>query len=170
MLPLEALKISTPNNSNFALVDGHILRVTSGGGLNAYDVSLRLPQTGRPITGLRAVFYPKTPGKPETGYGPGGGFVLSAISCSADRAPGDQVNLYRLLRFKEATANTWQEKFPPADALDLRNENGWSPAALTGAQPHFTVTFAEPVDSAVHSVSHGAVELRLRRESDRGAV
>ena len=164
-LPVELLKVSTPNKGEgFEIDGGRFVKITKAPDMAAYDVLLKLPKTDRPITGLRAVFHPAAdaPGG-GWGYGPAakrgrgqpaekpadfkGSFVLSAISCSADAVPGDQVNLYKLLDLRAVTANSWTEKFPPADVLDLRNENGWAPDLAHDGPARFTAMFAEPLNA-----------------------
>jgi hypothetical protein len=183
LLPTELLKISTPNRGSGFEIEGSHVQVKQASELAAFDVSLKLPATKKPITGLRVVFHPSvhTPGG-GWGYGPAermprkrdvkkpaendtededgkqevaqpkqtfkGNFVLTALSASADSVPGDQVNLYRLLAIRQVTANSWQANYPPADVLDMRNQNGWSPELSHEGPVHLTVTLAEPLSSA----------------------
>ncbi|MFO0788546.1 MAG: PSD1 and planctomycete cytochrome C domain-containing protein [Pirellulales bacterium] len=59
LLPVELLKVSTPNaGAGFDIDPPRFVRITSPAALLAYDVSLRLPKTEKPITGLRVVFHP----------------------------------------------------------------------------------------------------------------
>jgi hypothetical protein len=206
--PTEVLKVSTPNRgAGWEVEFGRYVNITQPSDLVAYDLSLRLPETEQPINGVRVVFHASgyAPGD-GWGYGPSevparrnakakakaasaaekpdfkGNFVLTAFSASADAVPGDQVNLHRLLPVERVTANTWQEEYPPADCLDPRNENGWSPAidddgnlliqAAPGkdpssfvlrtspfSTPHLTVTFAEPL--AARETPYATVQLNF---------
>ena len=54
------LKISTPNaGAGFDIEANRFAAITSPQDLAAYDVSMELPRTGQPITGLRIVFHPE---------------------------------------------------------------------------------------------------------------
>lgn len=169
--PLEVLKVSTPNRgSGWEVEENRFVHITQASDLVAYDISLKLPTTKTPITGLRVVFHPD-PAAPGRGWGygpsdgparrqaktkgaekspaedaPKGNFVLTALSASADAVPGDQVNLHRLLRFNRVTANTWQDQYPVENCLDPRNETGWSPKVEHEGPVHITATLAEPIN------------------------
>ncbi|MEX2307418.1 MAG: PSD1 and planctomycete cytochrome C domain-containing protein [Pirellulales bacterium] len=170
--PVELLKVSTPNlGKGFDIEPPRFVRVTFSGDMLAYDVSLRLPKPGRPITGLRIVFHPDA-GAPAGGRGFGtlperagssssragvvddparqakGTFVLTSFSASAESVPGDQVNLHKLLAVKHVTASSWLPEYRPENVLDTRNENGWSPEPAEDGPAHITVNFDEPIDSA----------------------
>ena len=155
--PVEVLKISTPNiGKGFDIVAPNFVHVTVPTGMLAYDVSMRLPKTTKPITGVRIVFHPDA-------VAPGGGrgfgslydgshkstFVLTSFSASAESVPGDQVNLNILRDVAGVTADTWLENYRPENVLDTRNENGWSPDTAGNGTAHITITFAEPVDATV---------------------
>jgi hypothetical protein len=149
----ELLKISTPNiGSGFDIEPPNFVRITVPTGLLAYDVSMRLPKTEKPITGLRVVFHPDAGG--AWGFGTFAAspkkptFVLTAFSASSESVPGDQVNLNRLLDIASVTADSWLETYRPENVLDTRNENGWSPDPTSKGPVHVTVTFAKPIDPA----------------------
>lgn len=159
LLPLKLDKVSTPNRgAGFEIEEGRFLRITQPGGLAAYDVLAKLPETDAPITGLRVVFHPddRTPGG-GWGYGPHtrgskqpiekGNFMLTALSVSVGEVPADQVDLFRLLDVQRVTANNWQPEHRPENCLDMRNENGWSPEIQHEGPVHLTATFASPIDS-----------------------
>jgi hypothetical protein len=173
--PVELLKVSTPNQgAGFDIDPPRFVHITVPGYLIAYDVATRLPQLGRPITGVRVVFHPDQ-GAPGGGRGYSalpdmnargrakskgksamkqavegkGTFVLTSFSASSDPVPGDQVNLNRLLGVAKVTADSWLPGYRPEGALDTRNHNGWSPDAATDGPAHLTVTFDEPVDTSV---------------------
>jgi hypothetical protein len=155
--PVELLKVSTPNiGKGFDIVAPNFVHVTVPTGMLAYDVSMRLPNTGKPITGVRVVFHPDA-AAPDGGRGFGSladgsphknTFVLTSFSASAESVPGDQVNLHKLRDVNGVTASTWLDNYRPENVLDTRNENGWSPDPATKGTEHITVTFAEPVDAA----------------------
>ncbi|HEY2416161.1 MAG TPA: PSD1 and planctomycete cytochrome C domain-containing protein [Pirellulaceae bacterium] len=165
--PLEVLKVSTPNRgAGWEVENGRYVHITQASDLVAYDVSLKLPTTSAPITGIRVVFHPDD-AAPGGGWGFGptegsarrqaktadkkpefkGNFVLTAFSASADEVPGDQVNLNELLPVRRVTANSWQDAYPPEKCLDPRNDNGWSPAADQDGNVHLTATFDQPIDA-----------------------
>lgn len=159
LLPIHLEKISTPNRgAGFEIEDGRFLRITQPSGLVAYDVLAKLPETDVPITGLRVIFHPdeNMPGG-GWGFGPSprgdktavekGNFRLTALSISFGEVPADQVDLYRLVDMKQVTANVWQDEHRPENCLDMRNENGWSPAVTHEGPVHLTATFAQPVDA-----------------------
>ncbi len=165
LLPTEVLKVSTPNRGFGFESENNRIEISQATDMAAYDISLKLPASKAPITGLRVVFYPDSDA-PQNGWGFGpvdararrvaekkgtpeppdfkGNFVLTSISASADAVPGDQINLYRLLGVRGVTANSWQEAFPPVDCLDMRNDNGWSPDVSHDGPVHLTLTFNEP--------------------------
>src|SRR5262249_18498118 len=127
--PVELLKVSTPNaGSGFGIEDSHLVHITTGAALVAYDVSMRLPKLNKPMTGVRVIFYPnaKAPGggrgygtisteplqrpnkkKPKKPVEGRGTFIVTAFSASADPVPGDNINLNRLLGFSKVTADSW---------------------------------------------------------------
>src|SRR5439155_19087214 len=75
LLPTEVLQVSTPNRgAGWDIEENRFVHVTQASDLVAYDVSLKLPTTSSPITGLRVVFYPdaSAPGG-GWGYGPADG-------------------------------------------------------------------------------------------------
>ncbi|HEX4149673.1 MAG TPA: PSD1 and planctomycete cytochrome C domain-containing protein, partial [Pirellulales bacterium] len=71
LLPMEPLKVSTPNRGNGFEIEGAQIHNIEAADMAAYDILLKLPQTDEPITGVRVVFYPdeKAPGG-GFGYGP----------------------------------------------------------------------------------------------------
>jgi hypothetical protein len=166
--PLEVLKVSTPNRgAGWEVENGRFIHITQASDLVAYDVSLKLPTTTTPLTGIRVVFHPDD-AAPGGGWGFGptdgparrqaktadkkpefkGNFLLTAFSASADEVPGDQVNLNELLPVRRVTANSWQDAHPPENCLDPRNDNGWSPAVDFEGNVHLTATFKLPIDAS----------------------
>jgi hypothetical protein len=188
--PVELLKISTPNaGAGFDIEPPRFVHISRPASLLAYDVSMRLPKTDKPITGIRVVFHPdkSAPGG-GLGYGsltderagassnhagavaahqPAGTVVLTSFSASAEAVPGDQVNLHRLLGVHQVTASSWLDNYRPENVLDTRNANGWSPdvgevASATGQTPgaaHITITFDKPLDAK--SDSYMTVQLNF---------
>ncbi|MBW8883798.1 MAG: DUF1553 domain-containing protein, partial [Planctomycetia bacterium] len=171
LLPTEVLKVSTPNRgAGWDVEAGRYVHITQASDLVAYDVSLKLPPTSLPITGMRVLFHPDeaAPGG-GWGYGPSnvparrqaknadkngdkkpdfkGNFVMTALSASADEVPGDQVNLNELLTIRRVTANSWQDAYPPENCLDPRNDNGWSPDVASDGSVCLTATFYQPIDA-----------------------
>ncbi len=163
--PVKVLKISTPNSGSGLDVDGvNGIRLHNPGGFGAFDISTQLPQIAEPITGLRVVVLPE-PKLPGGGWGSGsmenrpkakkgqkgepfkGTFMLTSISTTADTIAGDQINLHKLQSIARTTANSWDEKNPPAGCLDPRNESGWSPDLETNGPVRLTTNFAQPLDS-----------------------
>jgi hypothetical protein len=156
--PARVLNVTTPNmGDGFAPEGQNGVRIRGAGGLAAFDVSLELPSAAGPWSGLRIVFHP-LPEFPQHGWGAGkrtwtaadgpqekGTFVLTAISATADRVPGDQINLHQLLAFQRLTANSWLPDFPPHAVRDPRNPTGWSPGLEETGPVHFTATFAQPL-------------------------
>jgi mono/diheme cytochrome c family protein len=169
LLRTEVLQVSTPNRGGgWDVTDNRFVHITQASDLVAYDVSLKLPATSTPIAGFRIVFHPdeKAPGS-GWGHGPTdaparrqakrkgeakadfkGNFVLTALSASTDKVPGDQVNLHRLLEIRRVTANSWQDEYPPENCLEPRNDNGWSPKLDHEGLVHITATLAEPLSAA----------------------
>jgi hypothetical protein len=155
--PAELLKVSTPNSgSGFDIEDKRFVKIARAGGLVAYDVSMRLPDPGKPITGVRVIFHPEA-SAPSGGWGFGklpmgkgldkGTFVLTSFSASAESVPGDQVNLNLLREARRVTANTWRKEYRPEGVLDT-GLSGWSPRLDHDGPVHITITFAEPIDAA----------------------
>ena len=157
-LPVELLNLTTPNRGGGFQIEGtHAVRLALGGGLAAYDMSIKLPQTDQPVQGVRVVFQPLAE---AAGGGWGGGkrswqngeqttekgtFMLTAVSATADEVPSQQVNLHQLLAFADFSASSWEPEFPPKAVRDPRNPTGWSPALPESGPVHFTATFATPI-------------------------
>ncbi|HMP08086.1 MAG TPA: DUF1549 domain-containing protein, partial [Lacipirellulaceae bacterium] len=160
------LKVSTPNaGSGFDIENRRYVRITKPQDLVAFDVSLEMPQIGHPIEAVRIAFYPADDA-PGGGFGFGqldpppsqegesdaagpqtpGTFVVTAISVSAESAPGDQVNLHRLQEFRQVTASSWRTEFRPETVLDPRDD-GWAPRP-GDASPRLTLTLQTPIDPA----------------------
>ncbi|MBA3480781.1 MAG: DUF1553 domain-containing protein [Pirellulales bacterium] len=163
LLPAELLKVSTPNaGSGFDIEDQRFVKIAGAGGLVAYDVSMRLPETDKPITGIRIVLHPDA-AAPGGGWGFGksdslppvgrtgeedkGTFVLTSFSASTESVPGDQVNLNLLRDVRRVTANSWRDDYRPEGVLDT-GLSGWSPQVTHDGPVHLTVTFVEPIDAA----------------------
>ena len=159
LIPVNLLKISTPNSGGGFSVEGNKFK---GITKTAYDILGETPQSEEPIAGLRFVFpdtlaAPKpakaakaaktSPAAPKPMDEFAGRFVLTAVDVTADRIPGDQVNIHRLLKFGRITADAWTEDYPAKDvrAFDVLNR-GWSPPSATGTH-HVTLTFATPISA-----------------------
>jgi hypothetical protein len=152
--PAQLRKISTPNaGGGFAIEGDRYVTLAGGGGPVAYDVSMQLPRTAQPISGLRIVFHPRGPAGSGWGFGklsPEDAretFVMTTFSASAEAVPGDQVNLNLLRPIRSVTANSWRKGYRPEHVLDTRPTNGWSPDVSHDGTVHLTVTFAEPLDA-----------------------
>ncbi len=139
--------------------------------MGAFDISAELPKLDRPIAGFRVSIHPVAElpgggwgkGMPE-GYKPKqkkqndtpesadektpkGSFMLTAIAATADKVPGDQVNLFKLLPIARVTANSWTPGREPVGCLHPLNYTGWSPDLATDGPVHLTATFAEPLQA-----------------------
>ena len=146
--PTRALAISTPNSaSGFEVEHERHIRISSAPGFAAYDVLLKLPAIAEPVTGLRVRFLPDDHNQGKLGYGklnegdPATTFVMTALSMSADKAPGDQINLHHLIGAQQVTASSWREGYRPENILDPRYQNGWAPLLTAGEPQHLTYTF-----------------------------
>ena len=101
---------------------GRYARVERPMGFVAFDVSMEFEQPAGPVTGLRVVMH-ADPGAPAAGWGWGGeevgakgdkkSFAVTNISVSAGTVASDQVNLYRLLPLRTATACCWSGEDRP---------------------------------------------------------
>ncbi len=163
LLPVKVQKVSTPNRgAGFQVEAERFVHITQPSGLAAYDVLALLPDVADPITGIRVVFHPDE-GAPEAGWGFGpkskvggkkqsdspqkGNFMLTALSVSVGAVPADQVDLFRLIKSSQVTANAWQDEHRPEHCLDMRNKNGWSPPLSHQGPVHLTYTFDRPIDA-----------------------
>ncbi len=169
---VKIVKISTPNRgAGMAIEDGNRVRLKDAGPMGAYDISTELPNIDLPITGLRVIVHPVAD-LPRGGWGQGptdgrkpkskksepdkatedddefkGSFKLTALAVTADKIPGDQINLFKLLSMKHVAASSWEAVNPARGCLDPRNESGWSPDLATEGPVHLTATFAEPLQA-----------------------
>ncbi|HEV7282958.1 MAG TPA: PSD1 and planctomycete cytochrome C domain-containing protein [Pirellulaceae bacterium] len=168
VLPVELLKVSTPNRgAGFEIAEGRFVHVSQPGGLAAYDVLTKLPPSEQPITGLRVVFHPD-PNAPGGGLGHGprsrlkpkkddandpkkdgakGSFMLTTLSISAGEVPADQVDLFGLIGASQVTASAWQPDRRPEGSLDTLSDSGWAPPVEHAGAVHLTYTFERPLDS-----------------------
>ncbi|MEO6244250.1 MAG: DUF1549 domain-containing protein, partial [Opitutaceae bacterium] len=172
VLPLRAVKVSTPNRgAGFEVTPEGRVFLRNPGDLAAFDILAELPRDAGPISGLRFVMHPVEDAPlGGWGYGPAratpnrepavknakkmpppaatqkGSFKLTAIAASVDAVPGDQVNLHKLEAFSRVTASSWEPENPAAGVLDPRNDSGWSPDLATEGPVHLTATFARPLD------------------------
>ncbi len=176
--PIKAVKVSTPNRGAGFEVEGESrVRLKEPGGMGAFDISTELPRIDRPITGLRVIMHPVAE-LPGGGWGKGiaaggkpkgkkkavspeqtaettpekspkGTFMLTALAATADKIPGDQVNLFKMLPILRVTANSWERGREPAGCLNPLNESGWSPDLATDGPVHLTATFSEPLTASV---------------------
>jgi hypothetical protein len=179
--PVQLLKVSTPNaGAGFDIDPPRFVHISRPAFLLAYDVSMKLPRTDKPITGVRVVFHPdagalggglgygtlddgrsalpRRTGEDESSTegaarqaAPTGTFVLTSFSASAESVPGDQVNLHRLRDVRRVTASSWDAKYRSEGVLDTLGDSGWSPNPAQDGPAHITVTFDKPVDSASDS-------------------
>ena len=153
--PVRLLEMSTPNTgSGFSLEDGRFARIDQPMGFVAFDVSMQFEPPPAPVTGLRIVLH-ADPAAPEAGWGWGGeevgargakkAFAITNVSVSAGTVPSDQVNLYRLLALRTATASSWSGENRPEGVLNTRAEEAWIPDLAQEGPAHLTLTFAEPL-------------------------
>jgi hypothetical protein len=171
--PVSLKKVSTPNRGAGFEIDEatNRVRLDGFGSMGAIDVVAEIPKISQPITGLRVIMHPmaELPGG-GWGYGPDdalkakakkdkaasespdekkakGTFMLTALAVTADKVPGDQVNLFKLMAIDHVTANSWEASNPPAGCLDPRNDSGWSPDLDHSGPVRLTASFAEPFDA-----------------------
>ena len=174
--PVKTVKVSTPNRGAGFEVEGESrVRLKEPGGMGAFDISTVLPKLDQPITGLRVIMHPiaELPGggwgkglpegekpkpkkqkaapEPAAGTAPEkstkGSFMLTAIAATADKVPGDQINLFRMMPIARVTANSWTTGREPIGCLNPLNETGWAPDLSTDGPVHLTATFSEPISS-----------------------
>jgi hypothetical protein len=183
--PVNLVKVSTPNRGTGFEIDTatNRVRLDNIGGLGAIDVALELPQVDQPIAGLRVIIHPDE-GLSGAGWGYGpddqmkkrakkdssepeakkenaakGTFMLTALALSADRVPGDQINLFKLQPIQSVTANSFESAHRPIGCLDPRNESGWSPDPSTDGPVRLTATFADAIDAK--ATPHVTVQLNF---------
>ncbi len=188
VLPLKAVKISTPNRgAGFDITPEGRVSLKSPGDLGAFDILAELPKNVGPITGLRFVMHPfEGAALGGWGYGPSrgtpartpatkkksaekmtpppepaqkGSFKLTAIAASVDAVPGDQVNLHKFEKIFRVTASSWEPQNPAVGVLDPRNDSGWSPDLATEGPVHLTATLARPLDPV--AAPHLTVQLNF---------
>jgi hypothetical protein len=145
--PAEVIKVTSPNRGTaYKVLDDGTVFVPSASGRSP-SISARIDVDN--VTALRMEFLPDE-SFPEgrSGHGGGdfkGGFVLTGFSASATALPSDQVDLYKTLRFRTATASFSHPDLPPVDCLDERDFNGWSPFPETDKPQHITFQLERPV-------------------------
>jgi hypothetical protein len=110
------------------------------------------------------------PAAPEAGWGWGGdevgasgakkSFAITDVAVSAGTTPADQVNLYRLLPLRTATASSWRGDDRPEGVLDTRIEAAWIPDIAQEGPAHLTLTFAEPL---ARETTHLTVQVNFGR-------
>jgi hypothetical protein len=188
VLPLKAVKISTPNRAvGFDITPEGRVSLKNPGDMGAFDILAELPKNVSPITGLRFVMHPVADAAlGGWGFGPSkgaparapaakkksaekmtpppeptqkGSFKLTAIAASVDAVPGDQVNLHKFEKISRVTASSWEPQNPAAGVLDPRNDSGWSPDLATAGPVHLTATLARPIDPA--ATPHLTVQLNF---------
>src|SRR5262249_43130311 len=122
-------------------------------------------------TGLRAVMH-ADPAAPAAGWGWGGeevgakgdkkSFAVTNISVSAGSVASDQVNLYRLLPVRAATACCWSGENRPEGVLDTK-PGAWIPDLAHDGPVHVTLTFAEPL---ARDATHMTVQVNFGRQGN----
>ena len=148
--PLKILKLTTPNRGLEKQTDEWIINSLTQ---KPRSPSVVLEANVDEITGLRVEFLPhESLPKGGLGHGKGrdmdGSLLLTSFSVSADAIPSDQVDLYKMVPIREATASAANESFPPADCLDPRGHNGWSPHPENQTPQHITFTFEQPIQGS----------------------
>jgi hypothetical protein len=168
--PVQLLAISTPNaGSGFSIEDARFARIEQPMGFVAFDVSMQFEPQTEPVTGLRIVLH-ADPAAPDAGWGWGGdevgasgakkSFAITDVAVSAGTTPADQVNLYRLLPLRAATASSWRGDDRPEGVLDTRIEAAWIPDIAQEGPAHLTLTFAEPL---ARETTHLTVQVNFGR-------
>jgi uncharacterized protein DUF1553/uncharacterized protein DUF1549/cytochrome c len=153
--PVRLLEMSTPNTgTGFSIEDHRYARVERAMGFVAFDVSMEFEPPAVPITGLRVVMH-VDPAAPAAGWGWGGeevgatgekkSFAVTNISVSAGTVASDQVNLYRMLAMRTATACCWSGENRPEGVLNTKASEAWIPDLAHEGPVHVTLTFAEPL-------------------------
>ncbi|NBS05778.1 MAG: hypothetical protein EBS64_11460, partial [Verrucomicrobia bacterium] len=160
LIPIKLIKISTPNSGVGFTIEGNKFM---GLGKAVYDLLGETPKTQAPITGLRLVF-PNVDEPAKTAKGKAvakpkskmagdfpANFILTAVDATADKIPGDQVNIHKLIKFSRITASSWVEGFPAADvrAFDVLSR-GWGPDPKLEGPAHITLTFTTPITAETH--------------------
>ncbi len=151
MLPVELLRVSAPNKQGAVqIADGRDIVFQKGAGRAPFDIAMRLPKTGKPVTGLRITALPdpataKSGWGHRVGQGGKGTFFLTGLSASAETLLADQVNIYKLLEFRAVTADSWLEPNRPEGVLNTRTDQGWEPDPAHDGPTHLTATFAQPL-------------------------
>jgi hypothetical protein len=146
--PAQVLKVTSPNRGAEYDVRSDGTVFVPGGSGRSPSISTRINADN--VTALRLEFLPHE-SFPEGGLGHGnqhglpGSFLLTAVSASATALPADQVDLYRILEFRTATASASHPDFPPTDCLDERDHNGWSPHPHNQQPQHLTLQLREPI-------------------------
>ncbi len=78
-----------------------------------------------------------------------GTFAVSAVTVTADVAPADQVNLYRVQPIKQLTASSEHPDYPVTDVLANRQHYGWAPAGDSNQQAaELNITFDKPINAS----------------------
>lgn len=152
-LPLEVLDVSSPNRPGpFEIQpDSSILVSKPTGGLNAFSHAVRLPDDTE-VSGIRIAFHPhagdpKQPQRFRLTPHRAGVPQVTTVLVSAGEQPAKQVDIYRQVGLKRATASSAADGFEPDHVLDERNVGWWKPT--DPAQPqHLTLTFDKPIDSS----------------------
>jgi mono/diheme cytochrome c family protein len=147
--PLKIVKVTSPNRAIGKLDDEYTINLNRGG---SRSPSFLLKCEAENVTGLRVEFLPD-PKLPNGGIGQGtsglpGSFLLTSFSASADALPSDQVDLNKMTQFRSVTASNAHEQFPPANCLDARDHNGWSPHPHNEAAQHITFNFRQPLNAS----------------------
>ncbi len=171
--PVKLLKISTPNTgSGFSIEEGRFARVERPMGFVAFDVSMECEPSALPMTGLRVVMHPD-PAAPAAGWGWGGAevgaagekksFAVTNVSVSAGTVASDQVNLYRMVELRSATACCWSGDNRPEGVLNTLASEAWIPDLAYEGPVHLTLTFAEPL---ARDATHLTVQINFGRHGN----
>ena len=151
LVPAKVLNISSPNRAaEFELRDEGMLFLKDGGGRSP-SISIKISQEN--VTGLRVVFSPD-PSFPQEGLGYGesegmeGSFLLTSMSVSATTLPSDQVDLYKLIDVRNATASASHPEHPAVDCLNPNDSSGWSPGTNVKSPQHLTLQFKQPLNGS----------------------
>jgi hypothetical protein len=148
---VEVMNVSSPNRAaEFEIRNDGTLYLKNGGGRSP---SILTKITQEEVTGLRIVFSPDA-SYPHGGLGYGeeegfeGSFLLTSLSASATALPSEQVDLYKLIDMRGATATTSHPDYPAVDCLTPTDKEGWSPGTPIDSPQSITFQFRKPINAS----------------------
>ena len=151
LVPVEVLNVTSPNRAaEFEIRDDGMLYLKDGGGRSP---SILAKFSQEEVIGLRLVFYPD-PSYSQGGLGYGekkgleGSFLLTSLSASVTALASEQVDLYKLIDIRGATATASHADHPAVDCLNPTDFDGWSPGADVDSPQSITFQFARPINAS----------------------